>query len=99
MKLSNSQRKALRRLGRGQTISRTMMRDTLIKQCYTLNAPTPPPASEMNIVTYTDWEATVQTAKPVINACGRQILNQLENTNSQTANPQHDRTPAGGIHA
>lgn len=81
MKLTNSQRKALRRLGRGQTISRTMMCDTLIKQCYTLNAPTPPPASEMNIVTYTDWEATVQTAKPVISAYGQQLLNQLENTN------------------
>lgn len=82
MKLTNSQRKALRRLGRGQTISRTMMRDTLISQCYTLHAPTPPPASEMNVVTYTDWETTVQTAKPVINAYGQQLLNQLENTNS-----------------
>lgn len=84
MKLTYSQRKALRRLGRGQTISRTMKRDTLIKQCYTLNAPPPPPTSEMNIVTYTDWEATVQTAKPVINAYGQQLLNQLENTNSPT---------------
>ena len=91
MKLTNSQRKALRRLGRGQTISRTMMRDTLIKQCYTLNAPPPPPASEMNIVTYTDWEATVQTAKPVINAYGQQLLNQLK-TPSAAKQRTHNTT-------
>lgn len=47
--LTRAQRKALRHLGRGQTITRTMQNGPLIRQCYTTDhyiRPTP----GMNIV-------------------------------------------------
>lgn len=34
MTLTYEQRKALRRLGRGQTITRAMQRDPVIRECY-----------------------------------------------------------------
>ena len=54
--LDYAQRKALRRLGRGQTINRTMRNDPVIRECYSTEHYIYPPR-EMNIAEWCDWEA------------------------------------------
>ena len=53
--LDYAQRKALRRLGRGQSINRTMENDPVIKACYSTDHYIDPPRG-MNIVEWCDWE-------------------------------------------
>lgn len=77
--LDYMQRKALRRLGRGQTLTRTMQNDPLIRECYSTSHYISP-RRDMNIVEWCDWEARSWHAnRPRINQHGRQLLKELEN--------------------
>lgn len=76
--LDYMQRKALRRLGRGQTINRTMQNDPLIRECYSTDHYIAPPRG-MNIVECCDWEAKAQwTNRPRINNHGKKLLKELQ---------------------
>ena len=76
--LDYAQRKALRRLGRGQTINRSMQDDPVIKQCYSTDHYIEPDAG-MNIVEYCDWEEKARwTNHPRINDYGTKLLEELE---------------------
>lgn len=78
--LTYVQRKALRRLGRGQTISRTMQNDPLIQECYSTDHYVTL-RKDMNIVEYCDWEAQARSINhPRINDYGKQLLKELEDT-------------------
>lgn len=78
--LTYDQRKALRRIGRGKSISRRMMSDALISRCFEWSVQTvpPKPVAEMNVVEYCDWEAEMRSGHPVLTDLGEQILAQLE---------------------
>lgn len=77
--LTFMQRKALRRLGRGQTITKTMSRDPLIKRCYSTDHYNAPPKNA-NIVEWCDWEGRAWfNNRPRINNYGKQLLQELEN--------------------
>ena len=72
------QRKALRRLGRGQTINRTMQNAPLIRECYSTDHYITPPRG-MNIAEYCDWEEKArQVNRPLINSHGKKLLKELE---------------------
>lgn len=76
--LDYMQRKALRRLGRGQTINRTMQNDPVIQQCYSTDHYIDPPR-RMNIVEYCDWEEKArQVNRPRINDRGKKMLKELQ---------------------
>lgn len=76
--LDYMQRKALRRLGRGQTINRTMQNDPLIQQCYSTDHYITPPRG-MNIVECCDWEGKArQVNRPRINDRGKKLLKELQ---------------------
>lgn len=76
--LDYKQRKALRRLGRGQTITRTMQDDPLIRECYTTDHYIIPRRG-MTVVEWCDWEARAwYTNRPRLNNRGRQLLKELE---------------------
>lgn len=80
MTLTYDQRKALRRIGRGKSISNRMQRDEVIAKCLTWSVPIEPPKPlrEMNVIEYCDWEAVVLSAHPVLTDYGRKLLNELE---------------------
>jgi len=76
--LNYKQRKALRRLGRGQTINRTMRNDPIIRECYSTDHYIDPP-HRMNIVECCDWEAKArQVNHPRLNSHGKKLLKKLE---------------------
>lgn len=76
--LDYMQRKALRRLGRGQTINHTMQNDPLIQQYYSTDHYIDPPRG-MNIVECCDWEEKArQVNRPLINDRGKKLLKELE---------------------
>ena len=76
--LDYAQRKALRRLGRGQTISRTMRNDPVIRECYSTDHYIYPPRG-MNIAEWCDWEAKAQCVnRPRLNSHGKKLLKELE---------------------
>lgn len=76
--LDYMQRKALRRLGRGQTINRTMQNDPVIQQCYSTDHYIDPPRG-MNIVEYCDWEEKArQVNRHRINDRGKKMLKELQ---------------------
>ena len=76
--LNYMQRKALRRLGRDQTINRTMQNDPLIQKCYSTDHYIDPPRG-MNIVEYCDWEEkALRVNHPRINNHGKKLLKELE---------------------
>lgn len=76
--LDYMQRKALRRLGRGQTINRTMQNDPVIQQCYSTDHYIDPPRG-MNIVEYCDWEEKArQVNRTRINDRGKKMLKELQ---------------------
>jgi len=76
--LDYMQRKALRRLGRGQTINRTMQNDPVIQECYSTDHYINPPRG-MNVVECCDWEAKAQWVnRPRINNHGKKLLKELE---------------------
>jgi len=74
--LNYHQRKALRRLGRGQSISGRMLTDPLISQCFEWSESTEPPA-DMDIIEWCDWEARLRSVYPVLNGFGKELLAQL----------------------
>ena len=75
--LNYAQRKALRRLGRGQTISRSMQSDPLIQECYSTDHYVAM-RKDMNIVEWCDWEAQARAINhPRINAYGKKLLKEL----------------------
>ena len=76
--LDYDQRKALRRLERGQTINHTMQNDPVIKQCYSTDHYIEPDPG-MNVVEYCDWEAQALCVnRPRINDYGTKLLQELE---------------------
>lgn len=76
--LDYMQRKALRRLGRGQTINRTMQNDPVIQECYSTDHYINPPRG-MNIVEYCDWEEKARWVnRPRINDRGKKLLKELQ---------------------
>lgn len=76
--LDYMQRKALRRLGRGQSINRTMENDPVIKACYSTDHYIDPPRG-MNIVEWCDWEEKARWVnRPRINNHGKKLLKELE---------------------
>lgn len=78
LSLTYNQRKALRRLGRGQSITRTMSRDPLVQKFYTLHIPAPDP--NMNILEWMAWEEKVMGIRPKLTPFGRAVLAELEAT-------------------
>lgn len=78
--LTYSQRKALRRISRGGSLSRTMTSDSVISQCFEWSHPInpPKPLPEMNVIEWCDWEAQVMSARPVLNEYGARLLAELE---------------------
>lgn len=76
--LDYAQRKALRRLGRGQTINRTIRNDPVIRECYSTDHYIDPPRG-MNIVEWCDWEAKARWVnRPRLNSHGKKLLKELE---------------------
>ena len=78
--LTYDQRKALRRISRGQSISRRMAADETIQRCFEWSAPIAPPKPlpEMNIIEWCDWEARLHSVRPVLTEFGGQVLAALE---------------------
>lgn len=77
--LNYMQRKALRRLARGQTIPHRMLKDPIISQCVTWPQLEPPkPKDQMNIIEYFDWFELVRHTRPTINNYGKELLKGLE---------------------
>lgn len=80
--LNYEQRKALRRLGRGQTIKRSMRYDSVIRGCYSTDHYVHP-RRDMNIVEWCDWkEEARRVNQPRINQRGRELLAQLDQEES-----------------
>ena len=82
--LNYDQRKALRRLGRGQTIRRRMWDDPIIRDCIdTSHYIEPPDPQETSIVEWCDWEAHAMSCnRPRINQYGKTLLEELEASNT-----------------
>lgn len=80
MNLDYMQRKALRRIGRGKSISTGMGHDPIIRECFTVNAPDAPTGDELNIVSWCDWETKFRWAirHPQITPYGQKLLSELE---------------------
>lgn len=77
--LTYTQRKALRRLSRGQTISRSQVADPLLRQCFTTDHyPAPPTGDALNEVTWCDWETAVRNCRPQLTDLGRALLAELD---------------------
>lgn len=78
MNLDYMQRKALRRIGRGKSVSNGMMNDPIIRECYKQDLPEP--ALDMNVVEWCDWEAKFRWAiqHPQITPYGQKLLSELE---------------------
>lgn len=75
--LNGRQRKALRRLGKGKSISRTDSNDPAISRCYRYNIPKPPRGDDLNVVTWCDWEAVAMSAKPRLTEFGQAVHDEL----------------------
>lgn len=79
------QRKALRRIGRGQSVNRSMLDDPLVKAFYVRNIPSPPTGDDLNIVTWSDWESDLRFSltHPRITLFGKEVLEELEKHSPQ----------------
>lgn len=75
--LDYRQRKALRRLGKGKSISRTDSNDHVISRCYSYNIPNPPRGNDLNVVSWCDWEAAAMSAKPQLTEFGEAVYKEL----------------------
>lgn len=78
MELSYSQRKALRRISRGQSINKSMLSDLVIKQCYQLELDDlPQPFNELE---YYDWveQARWACSHPTLTPYGKELLDRLD---------------------
>lgn len=76
--LSYLQRKALRRLGRGRSIGRSMAADPLLARCFVIDSPPLPVHGD--VMEYCDWEARAlhAFAHPALTDYGRELLSALE---------------------
>ena len=82
--LSYMQRKALRRLGRGQSITHTMAADPLIQRCYTTDH-YEHPDPYLNVVDYCDWQArSLINNLPRITDYGKKLLAELDGEERST---------------
>lgn len=84
--LNYMQRKALRRLGRGQRIGRAMAADPLIRRCYSTDH-YERPRPDMNILEYCDWEARAMSQRPKLTPFGRSLLDRLESRRENLGDP------------
>lgn len=81
--LNFSQRKALRRLGRGQTINRTMYTDPIISRCISRDHYIEPPdifntPYPQCMIDWFDWEKKAyRQNRPRLNTYGRELLSRL----------------------
>ena len=81
MDLNYNQRRALRRISRGQSINKSMAHDGTISQCYVWSTPAPEkPVSEMDIVEYCDYEARLRSGHPVLTPYGKALLAEIGET-------------------
>lgn len=99
MELTRSQRKALRRLSRGQSIPRSAYHDPLIRECIDrTHYITPPDISTMpypeSMFVWEEWETKARRInRPRLNDYGKQLLKQLEaQYQLETINDSHNRT-------
>lgn len=75
--LDYRQRKALRRLGKGKSITRAAARDPLLSQYFRHNIPKPPRGNDLNVVSWCDWESTARGAKPQLSELGEAVYKEL----------------------
>lgn len=78
--LDYRQRKALRRIGRGKSVNKSMLSDDLVKLFYDGGVvDSPPTGDDLNIVSWCDWEADVHfnLSHPRITPFGREVLEEL----------------------
>lgn len=81
MNTTYHQRKALRRLGRGQSITGSMLNDPVIRECYsTDHYPPRPDPRTMTEVEWCDYAAAVQSSRPRITEHGQELLDQINKT-------------------
>lgn len=99
MELTRSQRKALRRLSRGQSITRSAYHDPLIQKCIDrTHYITPPDITTMpypeSMFVWEEWEAKARrTNRPRLNDHGKQLLKQYEaQYQLETINDPNNRT-------
>lgn len=75
--LTYMQRKALRRRGRGGSLTRTMAADPLIVRISDYSRLEPPPDSA-DVLAWIDWEGRARRQHPVLNSEGLDVLAALE---------------------
>jgi hypothetical protein len=75
-RLTRQQRKAIRRMGRGQSISNSQIDDPLIQE---LTAPDHHPElpENYNVADYCDWVAHMHSVRPRLNSLGMKVLQDL----------------------
>lgn len=82
--LNKYQRKALRRLSRGQSIQRSMLDDLIIRECIDTSHYIQPPNLEgieypQSMIMWIDWEAqAAQVNRPRLNDLGRRLLEGIQ---------------------
>lgn len=82
--LNKHQRKALRRLSRGQSIQRSMLDDLIIRECIDTSHYIQPPNLEgieysQAVAMWCDWEAqAARVNRPRLNDLGRRLLEGIE---------------------
>lgn len=78
-RLTYKQRKAIRRAGRGQSISNSQLNDPLIQELLsTEHYPVLP--EPYNVCEYTDWETSMNSIQPRLNFLGMEVLHALGDT-------------------
>lgn len=75
--LNGRQRKALRRLGKGKSISRTDSNDPAISRCYRYDIPKSPRGDDLNVVSWCDWAAEARSARPQLTEFGEAVYKEL----------------------
>lgn len=78
IELNKRQRYALRAIARGKRIRGKITADPIIAACYNPNIPDQP--ENLNIVTYSDWEARAFSAIPTLTDFGKALFDTLPPT-------------------
>ncbi|WP_455005647.1 hypothetical protein [Corynebacterium propinquum] len=82
--LNKHQRKALRRLSRGQSIQRSMLDDLIIRECIDTSHYIQPPNLEgiaypQSMIMWCDWQAkAARVNRPRLNDLGRRLLEGIQ---------------------
>ena len=82
--LNKYQRKALRRLSRGQSINRSMLDDLIIRECIDTSHYIQPPnlagiEYPQSMIMWCDWEAqAARVNRPRLNELGRRLLEGIQ---------------------